>query len=260
MNNTLRYKGNFGELELYIDDRPNVTSQKSFGDYGKNIFGNMWENEGEKGVINGTVTNNIFEGTWENKGESGLITLDLNNGKLDGKWKRGMEEGPMTGKWTGTMLPRVYDKVVIVECYSDDDPSYEQWISLSVETEFDSLNVSNYHAFIDHHRSEILDAMTDALDNDEIDKLKDENPEGGNFHYLHVTKLGNQTFEYLNPSTKDGIGDYSREELKNCIEFYGWDLSIENLLNEGEDAIERIEEGIRELSFGTHYFFNDDNY
>jgi hypothetical protein len=82
----MRFKGNFGELELLIE--------------GKVANGKYQEN----GTLTGEYTDNIFKGIWHNKGLSGLIEFSIIDGKLDGKWKKGIEPGPLKSKWEGQII------------------------------------------------------------------------------------------------------------------------------------------------------------
>jgi hypothetical protein len=82
----MKFKGNFGELELSID--------------GHAATGKYQEN----GTLSGEYTDNIFKGVWHNKGLSGLIEFSIIDGKLDGKWKKGLEPGAMKSKWEGYQL------------------------------------------------------------------------------------------------------------------------------------------------------------
>lgn len=84
--NILKFKGNFGELELSIDD------SVATGKYQVN------------GTLSGEYTDNIFKGVWHNNDLSGLIEFSIINGKLDGKWKKGIEPGPMKSKWEGFLV------------------------------------------------------------------------------------------------------------------------------------------------------------
>lgn len=82
----MKFKGNFGELELSID--------------GHVATGKYQEN----GTLSGEYTDNIFKGLWHNKGLSGLIEFSIIDGKLDGRWKKGIEPGPMKSKWEGNLI------------------------------------------------------------------------------------------------------------------------------------------------------------
>ena len=85
-NNTkLKFKGNFGELELSINGT---------------VANGVYKQEGE---INGVFTGNTFEGQWKNKGKSGLLKFTLKDDELHGTWKKGLEPGIMKGKWEGKL-------------------------------------------------------------------------------------------------------------------------------------------------------------
>ena len=66
-----RFKGNFGTLELVIDDNGTTS-------------GNYQEN----GTLSGTFKEGVFEGEWKNKGMEGLVKFTVKEGRLNGKWKK----------------------------------------------------------------------------------------------------------------------------------------------------------------------------
>ena len=78
------FKGNFGTLELVVDD--NGTASGSYQ---------------EGGILSGTFKEDKFEGEWENKGMGGLIKFTVSEGNLTGRWKKGKDAGPMRGNWLG---------------------------------------------------------------------------------------------------------------------------------------------------------------
>ena len=80
------YKCSFGIVKVTIDgDKCNGTYQNN-------------------GKFNGTIDGNIVKAEWNNEGQEGLIELDLSDDKLVGRWKQGLDEGPMRGKWAGSLL------------------------------------------------------------------------------------------------------------------------------------------------------------
>ena len=81
------FTGNFGTIELIIDDEGNA-----MGKYQK------------AATLEGTYIDNTFNGKWANKGLSGLVTFTVNDGKLAGNWKKGEEPGPMKSKWNGKLM------------------------------------------------------------------------------------------------------------------------------------------------------------
>ena len=82
---TREYKCSFGIVKVTIDgDQCNGTYQKN-------------------GEFTGTIDGNIVKAKWNNEGQEGLIELDLSDDKLIGKWKQGIDEGPMRGKWEGSL-------------------------------------------------------------------------------------------------------------------------------------------------------------
>ena len=83
---TREYKCSFGIVKVTIDgDQCNGTYQKN-------------------GEFTGTIDGNIVKAKWNNEGQEGLIELNLSDDKLTGKWKQGLDEGPMRGKWEGSIL------------------------------------------------------------------------------------------------------------------------------------------------------------
>jgi hypothetical protein len=82
----MKFKGNFGELTLYIN------GTEATGSFQKN------------GILKGKFINNTFKGQWENKGMEGLIVFTITEDKLEGNWKKGLEPGPMKGKWEGEIV------------------------------------------------------------------------------------------------------------------------------------------------------------
>lgn len=101
----MKFKGNFGELELSIEG---------------NVANGKYQ---ENGTLSGEYTDNVFKGVWHNKGLSGLIEFSIIDGKLDGRWKKGIEPGPMKSKWEGTIIElkkveniiSIIDNEVIIE-------------------------------------------------------------------------------------------------------------------------------------------------
>ena len=81
------FKGNFGTLELVVDDNGNAS-----GTYQKD------------GTLAGTYKDGSFEGAWENKGMVGLVKFTVKEGRLNGKWKKGKDAGPMRGNWLGEQI------------------------------------------------------------------------------------------------------------------------------------------------------------
>ena len=81
------FKGNFGTLELVVDDNGNAS-----GTYQKD------------GTLAGTYKDGSFEGAWENKGMVGLVKFTVKEGRLNGKWKKGKDVGPMKGNWEGEQI------------------------------------------------------------------------------------------------------------------------------------------------------------
>ena len=81
------FKGNFGTLELVVDDNGNAS-----GTYQKG------------GTLSGTYKDGEFEGEWENKGMEGLVKFTVKEGRLNGKWKKGKDAGPMRGQWWGDQI------------------------------------------------------------------------------------------------------------------------------------------------------------
>ena len=81
------FKGNFGTLELVVDDNGNAN-----GTYQKD------------GTLKGTYIDGNFKGEWRNKGMEGLVQFTVVDGQLNGTWKKGLDKGPMRGKWQGALI------------------------------------------------------------------------------------------------------------------------------------------------------------
>ena len=81
------FKGNFGTLELVVDDNGNASGTYQDG-----------------GTLSGTFKEGEFEGEWENKGMEGLVKFTVKEGRLNGKWKKGKESGAMRGEWWGDQI------------------------------------------------------------------------------------------------------------------------------------------------------------
>ena len=81
------FKGNFGTLELVVDDNGNASGTYQEG-----------------GTLAGTYKDGSFEGAWENKGMEGLVKFTVKEGRLNGKWKKGKDAGPMRGNWEGEQI------------------------------------------------------------------------------------------------------------------------------------------------------------
>jgi hypothetical protein len=88
----LKFKGNFGTLELVVDDNGNA----------KGIYQ-------EDGTLSGKFVVGEFEGEWLNKGMEGLVQFTVVDGKLNGTWKKGLDKGPMRGKWKGALIDELKD-------------------------------------------------------------------------------------------------------------------------------------------------------
>ena len=84
---TYTFKGNFGTLELVVDDNGTAS-----GTYQKG------------GTLSGTYKDGEFEGEWENKGMEGLVKFTVSEGTLTGRWKKGKDAGPMRGNWLGEQI------------------------------------------------------------------------------------------------------------------------------------------------------------
>lgn len=82
-----RFKGNFGTLELIVDDNGNVKGMYQDG-----------------GTLSGILKLGEFEGEWQNKGMDGLIKFTIKEGRLNGKWKKDKTAGAMRGEWWGEQL------------------------------------------------------------------------------------------------------------------------------------------------------------
>ena len=87
------FKGNFGTLELVVDDNGNAN-----GTYQKD------------GTLKGTYIDGNFEGEWENKGMEGLVKFTVKESRLNGNWKKGKSPGAMRGEWWGDELGTVTQK------------------------------------------------------------------------------------------------------------------------------------------------------
>ncbi|MDG1720990.1 MAG: hypothetical protein P8I31_07030 [Bacteroidia bacterium] len=83
------FKGNFGTLELVVDDNGTAS-----GTYQKS------------GTLSGTFKEGEFEGEWKNKGMEGLVNFTVSEGTLTGRWKKGKDVGPMRGNWEGNLLSK----------------------------------------------------------------------------------------------------------------------------------------------------------
>jgi len=81
------FKGNFGTLELVVDDNGTAS-----GTYQKG------------GTLSGTYKDGEFEGDWENNAMEGLVKFTVKEGRLNGKWKKGKESGAMRGEWWGDQI------------------------------------------------------------------------------------------------------------------------------------------------------------
>lgn len=82
----MKFKGNFGTLTL------EVNGTRATGTYQKD------------GSLQGEFIDSKFKGSWENNGLEGLVEFSVADGQLNGLWKTGLDEGPMKGKWEGTLL------------------------------------------------------------------------------------------------------------------------------------------------------------
>jgi hypothetical protein len=87
MNISGKYNSNQGEMHLEQTD--NIVT----GSYSLN------------GSINGLIENNKLKAIWKNGNHEGLLELEFNeDNSFAGKYKKGKEDGPMRGKWDGTII------------------------------------------------------------------------------------------------------------------------------------------------------------
>ena len=151
---TREYKLNFGIVKVTIDgDTCTATYQNN-------------------GKFSGTIKDNEVKAKWTNEGIEGLIELDLSDNKLVGKYKRGLEEGPMRGKWEGTL---VKDDSTAQTDNSTNDNSSKTNGGILLQIELDSSNFSDepwtdeesgeyvYHKFVNH-----LNGFLQRLNSSEI--------------------------------------------------------------------------------------------
>ena len=99
------FKGNFGTLELVVDENGNAQGTYQEG-----------------GILKGIYKEGDFEGEWINKGMDGLVQFSVAEGQLNGTWKKGLDKGPMRGKWKGKLidLPKDTTEQITKEKSNDD--------------------------------------------------------------------------------------------------------------------------------------------
>ena len=76
------------------------------------------------GTLTGNLDGNLLKATFHNQknNSAGLIEFDFNENGFNAKWKQGLEEGPMRGKWQGSLKSQ-----------SDNNQSVNEKTSLSPE-------------------------------------------------------------------------------------------------------------------------------
>ena len=99
------FKGNFGTLQLVVDENGNARGTYQEG-----------------GILKGIYKEGNFEGEWINKGMDGLVQFTVAEGQLNGTWKKGLDKGPMKGKWKGKLidLPKDTTEQITKEKSNDD--------------------------------------------------------------------------------------------------------------------------------------------
>ena len=83
----MKFKGNFGTLNLTVESDGNVIGQYQNG-----------------GTLEGKFKDDEFIGEWRNKDMEGLVNFTVADGKLNGSWKKGLDKGAMRGKWEGEQI------------------------------------------------------------------------------------------------------------------------------------------------------------
>jgi hypothetical protein len=76
-----------------------------FKDLGNNSVEATYEIKGNKvpGIINGKVDNGNLKAIYQVNEAKGLMDFTFSENGFEAKWKKGVEEGPMKGKWTGSL-------------------------------------------------------------------------------------------------------------------------------------------------------------
>jgi len=129
------FKGNFGTLELVVDD-----NGKASGTYQKG------------GTLSGTYKDGEFEGEWENNAMEGLVKFTVSEGTLTGRWKKGKDAGPMRGNWLGEQIGSQTQQVE-KEKKAEFDPTDEGW------SEAECLAVLIRHMMLADGKVEQLEMM-----------------------------------------------------------------------------------------------------
>ena len=77
-----------------------------FKDLGNNSVEATYEIKGNKvpGIINGKVENGNLKSIFQVGAAKGLMDFTFTEGAFISMWKKGIEEGPMKGKWEGSLL------------------------------------------------------------------------------------------------------------------------------------------------------------
>ena len=77
-----------------------------FKDLGNNSVEATYEIKGNKvpGIINGKVDNGNLKSIFQVGAAKGLMDFTFTEGAFISMWKKGIEEGPMKGKWEGSLL------------------------------------------------------------------------------------------------------------------------------------------------------------
>ena len=129
------FKGNFGTLELVVDDNGTAS-----GTYQKG------------GTLAGTYKDGEFEGEWENNAMEGLVKFTVSEGTLTGRWKKGKDAGPMRGNWLGEQIGSQTQQVE-KEKKAEFDPTDEGW------SEAECLAVLIRHMMLADGKVEQLEMM-----------------------------------------------------------------------------------------------------
>ncbi|MDA9666449.1 hypothetical protein N9T48_00125 [bacterium] len=122
------FKGNFGTLELVVDDNGTAS-----GTYQKG------------GTLSGTYKDGVFEGEWQNKGMEGLIKFTIVGDNLTGSWKKGLNPGAMKGKWNGKIVKSASSESETKKNAAVETSSKEDFTQKIIKTLISDLNEYQFY-------------------------------------------------------------------------------------------------------------------
>ena len=217
------FKGNFGTLELVVDDNGNAN-----GTFQKN------------GTLKGAFINNTFKGQWENKGMEGLIEFTITGDKLEGNWKKGLEPGSMRGKWEGE---------IIDDEMSPNSEHEDNLVPASYIIYFEEQKYSNPSEFI-KNTNKLFESFTWENEKD-CDEIADLYRQLNDISKTNVPKYGGYLYLFTTIADAQGEGEYEAYFEWNYAVEYGYDWL--DLTTESKSVVQIVGEKYGQSEFEKYF-------